>query len=93
MSVPTFIDWFFAWMSGIKIEFRETCKWCDGKPSVLACYETKVGIDFKNTFVAPVETPGNNHWADVLTDVSYQIQAITNRFAVFVQKLEIIWIS
>ena len=48
-------------MSGIKIEFRETCKWCDGKPSVLACYETKVGIDFKNTFVAPVETPGNNH--------------------------------
>ena len=48
-------------MSGIKIEFRETCKWCDGKPSVLACYETKVGINFKNTFVAPVETPGNNH--------------------------------
>ena len=61
MPVPTFIDWFFAWASGMKIEFCETSKWCDGKPSVLACDGTKVGINFKNTFVAPIETPGNNH--------------------------------
>ena len=61
MSVPTFIDWFYAWAFGMKIEFRETCKWRDGKPSVLACDATKVGINFNNTFVAPVETSGNNH--------------------------------
>ena len=30
------------------------------KPSVLACHGTEEGINFKNTFVAPFETPGNN---------------------------------
>ena len=61
MSVPTFIDWFFAWVSGMKIEFRETCKLGDEKPSVSVCYGTKAGINFKNTFVTSIETLGNNH--------------------------------
>ena len=30
------------------------------KPSVLACDGTEEGINFKNTFIAPIETPGNN---------------------------------
>ena len=46
MSVPTFIDWRFTWASGMKI--------------VLACDGTEEGINFKNTFIAPIETPGNN---------------------------------
>ena len=57
MSVPTFIEWFFAWASAMKIDFREPCKFCEGKPYVLACDGTKIGINFKNTFVSPIERP------------------------------------
>ena len=90
MSVPTFIDWFYAWASGMKIEFRETCKWCDGKPSVLACDETKVGILLLLQLRLLEIIMKLHHRADNITDVSYQIQAITNSFAVFMPKLEII---
>ena len=90
MSVLTFIDWFFAWASGMKIECRETCKWCDGNQSVLACDGTKVGINFKNTFVAPGNTHEITSPSRRYNRCSYQIQAIMTRFAVFMPKLEII---
>jgi len=56
MSFPLFIDWFFAWASRMKIDFREACKWFEGDIRV-ACDGTKLGIGFKNTFVTPIETP------------------------------------
>ena len=56
MCLPTFIDWFFGWASRMKIDFRQGCIWCEGKPAVLACDGTKIGTNFKNTFVDPIET-------------------------------------
>ena len=56
MSLKTFIDFFFAWASRMKIEFREKCPGCEESPSYLACDGTKLGINFRNTFVSPVET-------------------------------------
>lgn len=56
MSLQTFIDWFFAWSSRMKTEFRESCHWCDSV-NVLACDATKIGIGFKHTFVKPIESP------------------------------------
>ena len=57
MSVPVFIDWFFAWISHMEIDFRQPCYWCGGKSNILACDGTKIGIGFKNTFVKPIERP------------------------------------
>ena len=55
MNVPAIIDWFFALTSGINIDFREVCKWWNGRSSVLAYDRAKVGINFKNTFVTLIE--------------------------------------
>ena len=42
----------------MKIDFRETCHLCgDDSAKALACGETKIGNEFKNTFVKPIETP------------------------------------
>ncbi|XP_057307007.1 uncharacterized protein LOC130645141 [Hydractinia symbiolongicarpus] len=55
MSVPVFIDWFFAWVSAMQIEFRQQCRLCGGESKILACDGTKLGVGFKNTFVDPIE--------------------------------------
>ena len=56
MSLQTFIVWFFAWSSAMKVDFREQCDWCGDKPNILACDGTKIGIGFKQLFVRPNET-------------------------------------
>ena len=56
MSVPVFIDWFFAWVSRMEIDFRQPCYWCGGTSKLLACDGTKLGIGFKNAFVKPIES-------------------------------------
>nr|XP_047139907.1 uncharacterized protein LOC100198017 isoform X1 [Hydra vulgaris] len=58
MSTQTFIDWFFAWASHMHIDFRQKCQMCpeDQLISVLACDATKIGINFKNSFVKPIES-------------------------------------
>ena len=56
MSVPVFIDWFFAWVSRMEIDFRQPCYGCGGKSKLLACDGTKLGIGFKNAFVKPIES-------------------------------------
>jgi len=57
LSINTFIEFFFAWASRMNLEFRESCSGCEGSPTVLACDGTKLGINFRNTFVSPIETP------------------------------------
>ena len=57
MDLNTFISWFFAWASRMRIDFRMPCEGCNGPPKVLACDGTKIGIGFRNTFVTPIETP------------------------------------
>ena len=56
MSLATFIDWFFALTSRIKIDFRQRCSHCGDKNKILACDCTKIAKKFKNTFVRPIET-------------------------------------
>ena len=56
MSLPTFIDWFFAWALRIKIVFRQRCSHFGDKSKILASDGTKIGMNFKNTFVRPIET-------------------------------------
>ena len=56
MSVNTFIDWFFAWASRMNIDFRRGCYQCGGISKILACDGTKLGTQFANTFVSPIET-------------------------------------
>ena len=49
MSVKTFIAWFFGWISSFKIDFRkEVDPWCKGKPRMLACDGTHIGISMCN---------------------------------------------
>ena len=55
MSVNTFINWFFAWASRMRIDFRRGCQQCGGVSKVLACDGTKLGTQFANTFVSPIE--------------------------------------
>ncbi|XP_057294962.1 uncharacterized protein LOC130623486 [Hydractinia symbiolongicarpus] len=55
MSSRTFIAWWFAWASHMKIDFRMSCSWCGGKCSSLACDGTKIGLNFKQAFVSPIE--------------------------------------
>lgn len=55
MGVNSFINWFFGWTSRMKIEFRQSCTWCEGPSKVLACDGTKLGIGFRNCFVSPIE--------------------------------------
>ena len=54
MSLPTFIDWFFARASRMKIDFRQRCSHCVDRSKILACDGMKIGINFKNTFVRPI---------------------------------------
>ena len=56
MTPKTFINWFFAWSSRMRTDFRKSCEGCGDSPSVVACDGTKVGIGFKETFVTPIET-------------------------------------
>ena len=56
MSLSTFIDWFFAWASRMKIEFRQRYSHCGDRSKILACDGTKIGTNFKNIFVRPIET-------------------------------------
>jgi len=60
MSKQTFIDWFFAWSSRMRIDFRKQCAACEGNIEILACDATKIGMGFRNTFVTPIETPEIN---------------------------------
>ena len=59
VSVPIFIKWFFAWISQMKIDFRQQCQACGGSSKFLACDGTKLGITLKNAFIKPIETPEN----------------------------------
>ena len=54
-ALQTFINWFFAWASRMRIDFRKGCFWWKGSARILACDGTKIGIGFRNTFVAPIE--------------------------------------
>lgn len=65
MDVSTFIKWFFAWSSRMRIDFRQGCPGCDGPSPILACDGTKIGMGFKNTFVSPIETPTKDAPTDV----------------------------
>ena len=56
MSLPTFIDCFFAWTSRMKINFRQGCSNCGDKTKILACDGIQIRMNFKNTFVRPIET-------------------------------------
>uniref|UniRef100_A0A7M5UHH5 HMG domain-containing protein n=2 Tax=Clytia hemisphaerica TaxID=252671 RepID=A0A7M5UHH5_9CNID len=61
MSLQTFIKWFFGWASAMNIDFRMGCKGCGENPKVLACDGTKIGTNFKNVFVTPIEKPSYDH--------------------------------
>lgn len=61
MSPNTFIAWYFAWVSALKIDFRKGVDpWCKYQPKVLACDGTHIGVsvrnqDLKNPVTAPDE--------------------------------------
>ena len=56
MSLPTFIDWFFAWGLRMKIDFRQRCSHCGDRIKTFACDGTKIGMNFKNNFMRLIET-------------------------------------
>lgn len=47
MSLPTFISWWFAWASAMRIEFREPCSSCGAAPRSIGGDATKIGIGKK----------------------------------------------
>ena len=55
MGINTFLSWWFAWASAMKIDFRQVCPGCNWACSTLACDGTKIGITFKEAFVKPIE--------------------------------------
>ena len=45
LSRTTFLNWFFAWIVGMKVDFREQIDdWCGHHPKVLAADGTHVGV-------------------------------------------------
>ena len=56
MSLPRFIEWWFGWASHMKIDFCKSCPSCENC-NKLACDGTKLGVEFQNAFVDPIETP------------------------------------
>ena len=59
MSGNTFVNWFFSWLSAMKIDFRkEIDPWCGHDPKVLACDGTHIGVNIKNMLLdKPVIMP------------------------------------
>ena len=51
MQLPRFIEWWFGWASHMKLDFRRKCSSCD----ILACDGTRLGVNFSNAFVDPIE--------------------------------------
>ena len=56
------------WM-GIQNEndFCKGCFWCKGAPKIISCDGTKIGIGFKNAFVAPIENAEKRAPANALS--------------------------
>lgn len=49
MSPNTFVNWFFGWLSAMKIDFRkEIDPWCGHDPKILACDGTHIGVNIKH---------------------------------------------
>lgn len=49
MSPNTFVNWFFSWLSAMKIDFRkEIDPWCGHDPKILACDGTHIGVSIKH---------------------------------------------
>ena len=57
MDLNTFISWFFAWVSRMRIEIHMPYEGCNDPSKVLACDGTNIGILFRNTYATPIETP------------------------------------
>ena len=54
MQLPRFIEWWFGQASHMKLDFRRKCSSCEGC-DILACDGTKLGVNFSNAFVDPIE--------------------------------------
>ena len=67
MGLQTFVNWFFGWASRMINDFCKGCFWCKGAPKIIACDGTKIGIGFKNTFVAPIENAEKRAPANALS--------------------------
>ena len=49
MSVKTFVNWVFAWMAQMEIDFRKGVDpWCKYKPETLACDGTHIGVSVRH---------------------------------------------
>ena len=67
MGLQTFFIFLFGWASRIRNDFCKGCFWCKGAPKIIACDGKKIGIGFKNTFVAPIENAEKRAPANVLS--------------------------
>jgi len=57
MAANTFIRWWFAWASAMRINFVEQCFSCGNDIKILACDGTKIGYTLKQANVRPIESP------------------------------------
>ena len=54
MQLPRYTEWWFGWASHMKLDFCMKCSSCKGC-NILACDGTKLGVNFSNAFVDPIE--------------------------------------
>ena len=54
MQLPRYTEWWFGWTSHMKLDFCMKCSSCKGC-NILACNGTKLGVNFSNAFVDPIE--------------------------------------
>ena len=58
VSLPVFIDWWFAWAASWKIDFRnDVDPFCSHSPSMLVGDGTHVGVSVRRMNVFPIQAP------------------------------------
>ena len=62
INIKTFVNWIFAWMVSMDIDFRqEVDPWCKYHPKILACDGTHIGVSSRHLKLDnPVTAPNEN---------------------------------
>ena len=63
MNIKTFVNWIFAWMARMEIDFRrEVDPWCKHKPMIVVCDGTHIGVSSRYLKLDNPVTASNITW-------------------------------